>query len=191
MSKNRCSRNLKKKVRLTHFRLCLLETQVHCNALHCTALTCNVLHCTVLVPHSSIPGSAKPVTFASPHPGLQAIDHFKKYFFCFWNSTAKKLCLIKSNNICVSKQGLFERCTQNGDRNLLNASIQLHMTLLKIRFQFQKVPHMGNTWPSHTCVIQEYQFYTMSSSQCHECCQYHKYTKLKKYNLQKSRNIMT
>ena len=31
-----------------------------------------------------------------------------------------------------------------------------------------KIPHMGNTWPSRTCVIQEYRYYTMSLSLYHE-----------------------
>ena len=35
-----------------------------------------------------------------------------------------------------------------------------------------KIPHAGNTRPSHTCVIQEYRYYTMSLSQYHGCCQY-------------------
>ena len=40
--------------------------------------------------------------------------------------------------------------------------------------QQQKIPHTGNTRPSCTCVIQEYRYYTMSLSQYHGCCQYHK-----------------
>ena len=38
---------------------------------------------------------------------------------------------------------------------------------------WRKIPHMGNTWPSRMCVIQEYRFYTMSLSQYHWSCQYH------------------
>ena len=37
----------------------------------------------------------------------------------------------------------------------------------------EKIPHTGNIWPSCTCVIQDYRFYTMSLSQYHGCCQYH------------------
>ena len=32
----------------------------------------------------------------------------------------------------------------------------------------RNIPHTGNTWPSRTCVIKEYQFYTMSLSHYHE-----------------------
>ena len=32
---------------------------------------------------------------------------------------------------------------------------------------------MGNTWPSRTCVINEYQYFTMSLSKNHGWCQYH------------------
>ena len=39
----------------------------------------------------------------------------------------------------------------------------------------QKIPYMGNTRPSRRCVIQKYQYYTMSLSQYHGCCQYHKF----------------
>ena len=38
----------------------------------------------------------------------------------------------------------------------------------------KKVPHTGNTWPSRTCVIKEYQYYTISLSKYQRCCQYHK-----------------
>ena len=38
----------------------------------------------------------------------------------------------------------------------------------------KKIPHTSNTRPSCTCVIQEYRLYTMSLSQFHRCCQYHK-----------------
>ena len=31
----------------------------------------------------------------------------------------------------------------------------------------------ANTWPSCTCVITDYQYYTMSLSQYHWCCQHH------------------
>ena len=37
-----------------------------------------------------------------------------------------------------------------------------------------KIPHTGNTRPSRKCVIQKYRYYTMSLSQYHGCCQYHK-----------------
>ena len=39
-------------------------------------------------------------------------------------------------------------------------------------FYIKKNPYTGNTWPSRTCVIQDYRFYTMSLSQYHGCCQY-------------------
>ena len=38
----------------------------------------------------------------------------------------------------------------------------------------RKKLHMGNTLPSSTCVNLEYQYYTMSKSQYHWCCRYHK-----------------
>jgi hypothetical protein len=38
----------------------------------------------------------------------------------------------------------------------------------------KKIPHTVNTRPSRSCVIQEYRYYTMSLSQYHGCCQYHK-----------------
>ena len=50
---------------------------------------------------------------------------------------------------------------------VLNDSSESRTSLKK------KIPHTGNTRPSRTCVIQEYQFYTMSLSQYHGCCQYH------------------
>ena len=40
--------------------------------------------------------------------------------------------------------------------------------------RLEKIPHTGNTRPSRKCVIQKYRYYTMSLSQYHGCCQYHK-----------------
>ena len=36
----------------------------------------------------------------------------------------------------------------------------------------EKIPHTGSTRPSRTCVIRDYQLYTMSLSQYNGCCQY-------------------
>ena len=57
-------------------------------------------------------------------------------------------------------------------------SITRILIIKKVRATFiyiyKKIPHTGNTRPSCTCVIQEYQFYTISLSKYHGCCQYHK-----------------
>ena len=62
--------------------------------------------------------------------------------------------------------------------SVFNLLLQFHLALtsqyaqhhstfdLKIKI---KILHMGNTMPSCMCVIQEYQFFTMSSSQYHLC----------------------
>ena len=38
----------------------------------------------------------------------------------------------------------------------------------------EKIPRMGNTRPSRTCVIKENRYYTMILSQYYGCCQYHR-----------------
>ena len=50
--------------------------------------------------------------------------------------------------------------------------VRKYVTIQKYT-KYLKIPHMGNTRPSRTCVTQEYWFYTMSLSQYHGWCQYH------------------
>ena len=53
-------------------------------------------------------------------------------------------------------------------------SIPWEIQFSDIQKYIYKISHTGNTRPSRTCVIQEYRYYTMSLSQYHGCCQYHK-----------------
>ena len=62
--------------------------------------------------------------------------------------------------------------------------------------KWRKKTHMGNTWPSHMCVIKEYRYFTISLNKYHGWCQYHKSISIlskpvKKNGQERSRTVYT